>query len=96
MRGKTTSKELALAFERITPAHAGKRNSVEVFLLATRDHPRTCGEKVMRSENGYFLAGSPPHMRGKEYGMSLMKSDIFIIPAHAGKKENDHAMDDMR
>ena len=85
MRGKTTSKELALAFERITPAHAGKRNSVEVFLLATRDHPRTCGEKVMRSENGYFLAGSPPHMRGKKKMTTLWTICVRITPAHAGK-----------
>ena len=32
---------------RITPAHAGKRQREYIPATKTRDHPRTCGEKII-------------------------------------------------
>ena len=50
---------------RITPAHAGKRWCRRVTVLASRDHPRTCGEKEVKTIVLFCKVGSPPHMRGK-------------------------------
>ena len=49
----------------ITPAHAGKSFLYPPFSFPARDHPRTCGEKLIYSLDGGLIKGSPPHMRGK-------------------------------
>ena len=45
MRGKVLAVSLAELEERITPAHAGKRDNVVTAAKLQRDHPRPCGEK---------------------------------------------------
>ena len=34
-----------LADQRITPACAGKRKRLHIYVVTSRDHPRLCGEK---------------------------------------------------
>ena len=52
MRGKRAALGEALEQERITPAHAGKTNSVVTEVVVSADHPRACGENT--SEMAYF------------------------------------------
>ena len=47
VRGKATMSYAESAEQRITPACAGKRNSVEIFAVMNEDHPRVCGEKCI-------------------------------------------------
>ena len=49
------------------------------------DHPRTCGEKPLRSHYLALGLGSPPHMRGKVHFHSVCPAARRITPAHAGK-----------
>ena len=50
---------------RITPAYAGKSQSIVVSVLFCRDHPRVCGEKSCALLLLCRRPGSPPRMRGK-------------------------------
>ena len=45
MRGKVDGCAQLWALDRITPAHAGKRNWTAEETERTGDHPRVCGEK---------------------------------------------------
>ena len=65
MRGKVEVKTRAAVAGRITPAHAGKRRRSRCDLSKSRDHPRPCGEKLMRITLSSLRTGSPPPMRGK-------------------------------
>ena len=69
----------------ITPACAGKSVSAEICRTGNKDHPRTCGEKVIGP--GFLVAeyGAPPHMRGKGTAYQDTVKDMRITPAHAGK-----------
>ena len=46
MRGKGSAADPGGGRRGITPAHAGKRIKKSFFAPASRDHPRTCGEKT--------------------------------------------------
>ena len=50
-----------------------------------QDHPRLCGEKGGFPHSRYRELGSPPPMRGKEYGNLLVLPGDGITPAYAGK-----------
>ena len=76
---------MAVLHARITPAHAGKRTSCGIAGHGFRDHPRTCGEKVLLSLKHKEKLGSPPHMRGKASGSWKNFCAMGITPAHAGK-----------
>ena len=52
---------------RITPAHAGKSRPLNLSTTGTKDHPRTCGEKMANMTLNRQKRGSPPHMRGKVF-----------------------------
>ena len=69
----------------ITPAHAGKRSSRTCTGFPARDHPRTCGEKMVASFSRFSFMGSPPHMRGKGWSCRPDSCPTGITPAHAGK-----------
>ena len=49
----------------ITPACAGKTEYDGKPTLATRDHPRVCGENSEANVSSSFAQGSPPRVRGK-------------------------------
>ena len=70
----------------ITPAHAGKRRCPRFRPGKIRDHPRTCGEKVVWSAPLYEQMGSPPHMRGKVLILDDVPGVVGITPACAGKR----------
>ena len=89
MRGKDGDKLPAVRLSGITPAHAGKSALCAVTACHQRDHPRPCGEKLMR---GWFYngdAGSPPPMRGKVNADNVKQFVDRITPAHAGKSTLD-------
>ena len=49
------------------------------------DHPRPCGEKLLKGIEPVMRRGSPPPMRGKVAAVALILTAIRITPAHAGK-----------
>ena len=69
----------------ITPACAGKSEVVSVLLVGLLDHPRACGEKVMLSCRRLFAIGSPPRVQGKGWVGTLVRGEVGITPACAGK-----------
>ena len=85
MRGKVDFAVYAVQSRRITPAHAGKSmRTVKTYQLV-KDHPRTCGEKLILRSTQYKADGSPPHMRGKAASSDCADNRARITPAHAGK-----------
>ena len=85
MRGKVVYSELCMYNRRITPAHAGKSLRDIQWRICRRDHPRTCGEKLLWHGLFFRLGGSPPHMRGKVKSFNSYNLPYGITPAHAGK-----------
>ena len=65
MRGKGRTDLLNELSNRITPAYAGKSQSLEFQRRYYQDHPRLCGEKGYRGYFQKYKLGSPPPMRGK-------------------------------
>ena len=49
MRGKVTVSSSSRVMIGITPAYAGKSDSAGGMYPQRRDHPRLCGEKVVRA-----------------------------------------------
>ena len=49
MRGKVYYYGYNKLYNRITPAHAGKRHRMRFPVNLSRDHPRTCGEKCLHT-----------------------------------------------
>ena len=86
MRGKVCCLIHLFNNIRITPAHAGKRVQVKFSTTQGRDHPRTCGEKLVKLSLYIKLTGSPPHMRGKVKAYNKQTGATRITPAHAGKR----------
>ena len=70
----------------ITPACAGKSRRPCAAGFQWRDHPRVCGEKLLR----FFLRpcgkGSPPRVRGKVADIVVVVLHGGITPACAGKR----------
>ena len=85
MRGKAVLGGLPAGHVGITPAYAGKSTSVSFLKIASKDHPRICGEKTSGLVHAILLLGSPPHMRGKEIQRPDSRPDARITPAYAGK-----------
>ena len=84
-RGKGLQDRLARQPQGITPAWAGKRESLSRCSSFTWDHPRVGGEKkAFRPATGRPL-GSPPRGRGKEFSQYRVSSFAGITPAWAGK-----------
>ena len=78
---------------RITPAYAGKRQTVISSDVAKRDHPRLCGEKKSEKKSCKGNAGSPPPMRGKVQQFPDRFRFLGITPAYAGKRDG---LDELR
>ena len=75
-----------LLLNRITPACAGRRKAEDLLLLATQDHPRVCGEKMVSGSFALYRPGSPPRVRGE--GAVHLSHHIHtgITPACAGRR----------
>ena len=69
----------------ITPAGAGKTNTLLTAKVKHRDHPRRCGENNIESIISELQRGSPPQVRGKLIVISTDKFMFRITPAGAGK-----------
>ena len=85
MRGKALSSPAAYRLRRITPAYAGKSRWHCRTNRATGDHPRICGEKLVKGGLTLANTGSPPHMRGKVRKPHGSERQHRITPAYAGK-----------
>ena len=85
VRGKLPLGPIVSKTLRITPACAGKTDSISKRRGINGDHPRVCGENVSIPRDIQLIRGSPPRVRGK-----LVDSFDWIIqgritPACAGK-----------
>ena len=70
---------------RITPAGAGKTYGKFGMNPNVRDHPRRCGENIIRLMRSVANAGSPPQVRGKQINVKDVIIEPGITPAGAGK-----------
>ena len=84
MRGTHASRARYGGKNRIIPAHAGNTRKVLARLIVRTDHPRACGEHVMRVIVCPGDSGSSPRMRGTHALHKVQLRDGRIIPAHAG------------
>ena len=64
----------------------GKRTRPQLYAIASKDHPRVCGEKRSRRHHLVAEQGSPPRMRGKVLFRSFIVQPFGITPAYAGKR----------
>ena len=87
MRGKGSFVLLLGELIRITPACAGKRRSSPGRASGRGDHPRMCGEKMMKAGSNCAMLGSPPRMRGKVRSAATGDQTEGITPAYAGKRK---------
>ena len=65
MRGKAVHFRSGRSSGRITPAYAGKRDTVAVLSPCTEDHPRLCGEKAGSTKADLEKRGITPAYAGK-------------------------------
>ena len=86
MRGKGYGATIGEDGMRITPAYAGKRQFCPPAGRTDKDHPRMCGEKMMKAGSNCAMLGSPPHMRGKGQSNQDYAHQPGITPAYAGKR----------
>ena len=86
MRGKAVPAALPDVTHGITPACAGKSFSAPEPVLASRDHPRVCGEKVSPLSPFSPLKGSPPRVRGKVKVQSTLRLERRDHPRVCGEK----------
>ncbi len=65
MRGKVSHSTNGGFQIRITPAYAGKRPFPHVRDWRTQDHPRLCGEKLLRENGSVYEIRITPAYAGK-------------------------------
>ena len=85
VRGKLNPKNMLFVCIRITPAGAGKTVRFTAARFVVGDHPRRCGENMMKQQHFILAQGSPPQVRGKH--AALISGNLYtrITPAGAGK-----------
>ena len=70
----------------ITPAWAGKSDTMRAMHRMQKDHPRVGGEKVFLIVMVSKTRGSPPRGRGKALAENALRQHFRITPAWAGKR----------
>ena len=85
MRGKQRPVTACVCARGITPAHAGKTIDKDGVIVIGQDHPRACGENLVKQKTVLPRQGSPPRMRGKQPPSGKSIDKHRITPAHAGK-----------
>ena len=85
MRGKVLPDRGRVLGVGITPAYAGKSFLRSFSQSRSGDHPRVCGEKLIKGLVHPIWMGSPPRMRGKGIEQSNCRVGMRITPAYAGK-----------
>ena len=86
MRGKVSVTVRDQRVSGITPAYAGKSDTIFEKFGQDKDHPRICGEKTISEYATAAEQGSPPHMRGKAVIAQKRGKNHGITPAYAGKR----------
>ena len=89
MRGKPALFLRIRPRDRLIPAHAGKTQHASQCQAPTRAHPRACGENGIAWIRPLISAGSSPRMRGKLVWCCGEVGAVGLIPAHAGKTNQD-------
>ena len=85
MRGKRQTRRRIFRHSGITPADAGKTLGSRSTCPTVKDHPRGCGENIVKNDRYPLLQGSPPRMRGKPWVVAAPARQSRITPADAGK-----------
>ena len=94
VRGKQGGKRIRKAEERITPACAGKTIRASLPNCFQKDHPRVCGENLLKLLPVNLDKGSPPRVRGKRIFRHVDLLADRITPACAGKtRDSDNQQD---
>ena len=88
-RGKHAGYQPEQVAERLIPAHAGKTRRRPCPSARTRAHPRSRGENHGRRRDSERPGGSSPLTRGKPFPRAFSVVPNGLIPAHAGKTDND-------
>ena len=70
----------------IIPACAGSSSDRSGTHLIARDHPRVCGEQILRDILLTQSLGSSPRVRGAVPNFVLTNKELGIIPACAGSR----------
>ena len=84
MRGTPPGVNHQARARRIIPADAGNTSDELDINLATKDHPRGCGEHASGSTSSREDCGSSPRMRGTHRHFRVLARPVGIIPADAG------------
>ena len=84
MRGAPYRDTLTTLRERIIPADAGSTPAYHLADGLNQDHPRGCGEHVLRDSIKTGAQGSSPRMRGAPATSPNLLQELGIIPADAG------------
>ena len=91
-RGKPDRRHCQVPACGLIPAHAGKTRARSSSLSSARAHPRSRGENVAEQAAKSASTGSSPLTRGKHNQMTPGNPDDGLIPAHAGKTREGHAV----
>ena len=67
MRGKAPAPKLSHLLRRITPAYAGKSITAACQSIQRKDHPRLCGEKILKDVAGLSYERITPAYAGKSF-----------------------------
>ena len=84
MRGTHTGVAQAGQQSGIIPAYAGNTGCMRPVFSIHKDHPRVCGEHMLRERRIVWQAGSSPRMRGTRHRRIGHGPVEGIIPAYAG------------
>ena len=87
-RGKQPPAEVLQCRVRLIPAHAGKTRGPRSASSSGTAHPRSRGENSRASDGMSKVDGSSPLTRGKLGGRGLLRHQVRLIPAHAGKTKS--------
>ena len=86
MRGAVRELREGIPLARIIPAHAGSSKSRQVTSRQAWDHPRACGEQLVRRLPDVNLQGSSPRMRGAGPTRSLTSDSRRDHPRACGEQ----------
>ena len=87
MRGKLVDMSITGYARGLIPAHAGKTLTGRLRFPGGRAHPRACGENTLIMRVKSPIKGSSPRMRGKRLEDVIQLLHVRLIPAHAGKTD---------
>ena len=88
-RGKLRRHDRRRRRQRLIPAHAGKTKDALAAVKGTAAHPRSRGENLHEGGDDGRERGSSPLTRGKPCLRRGMPCAGRLIPAHAGKTNQD-------